>query len=98
NPHPWEGMADVAAVGDKVVLTYTVRGHYDEKTTPKTMRSTREGVAHAADFAQVPEEDRLFVELEYPHFHGDTLQFSARPTNGQGPKLVQYGAGLWGSG
>src|SRR5262249_48885100 len=28
NPHRWEGMADVAAVGDKVVFTYTVEGHY----------------------------------------------------------------------
>jgi hypothetical protein len=85
NPHPWEGMADVAAVGDQVVLTYTVRGHYDEKTSPKTMRSTREGVAFAADFAEVPEADRIFVELEFPHFHGDTLQFSARPAGAQPP-------------
>lgn len=98
NPHPWEGMADVAAVGDKVVLTYTVRGHYDEKTSPKTMRSTREGVAYAADFAGVPEEARVFVELVYPHFHGDTLQFSSRPADGSAPRLVHYAGGLWGDG
>lgn len=98
NPHPWEGMADVAAVGDRVVLTHTVRGHYDEKTTPKTMRSSREGVLHAADFAGIPEAARILVELEYPHFHGDTLQFSARPTDGQPPKLVLYAGGLWGPG
>src|SRR5690606_33625010 len=93
-----EGMADVAAVGDKVVLTYTVRGHYDEKTSPKTMRSTREGVAYAADFAGVPEEARIFVELVYPHFHGDTLQFSSRPADGSAPRLVHYAGGLWGDG
>ncbi len=98
NPHPWEGMADVAAVGDRVVLTYTVRGHYDEKTSPKTMRSTREGVAFAADFAGVPEEARIYVELVYPHFHGDTVHFSCRPTDGSAPRLVHFPGGLWGDG
>ncbi|HEU4735009.1 MAG TPA: hypothetical protein VFT22_44260, partial [Kofleriaceae bacterium] len=54
NPHRWEGMADVAAVGDQVVLTYAVPGHYDQGTTPKSSRSTRAGVAFAADFTGVP--------------------------------------------
>ena len=27
NPHRWEGMADIAAVGDRVVLTYAVPGN-----------------------------------------------------------------------
>jgi hypothetical protein len=38
NPHRWEGMADVATVGERVVLTYAVRGHYDQNTTPKSER------------------------------------------------------------
>lgn len=96
NPHPWEGMADVAAVGDRVVLTYTVKGHYDQNTSPKTMRSTREGVAYAADFAGVPEEARIYAELVYPHFHGDTVHFSARPADGSAPRLIHYPGGLWG--
>jgi hypothetical protein len=32
----------------------------------------------------------------YPHFHGDTVHFGARPTNGE-PVLVEYGGGLFGS-
>jgi len=39
NPHRWEGMADVAVVGDRVILTYAVPGHYDQDTTPKSSRS-----------------------------------------------------------
>ena len=50
NPHRWEGMADVAVVDDRVVLTYAVPGHYDRDTTPKSSRSSREGVTFAADF------------------------------------------------
>lgn len=96
NPHAWEGMADVAAVGDRVVLTYTIRGHYDQHTSPKTLRSTREGVAYAADFAGIPEEARIYAELVYPHFHGDTVHFSVRPPGGGAPKLVHYPGGLWG--
>ena len=57
NPHRWEGMADVAVVGDKVVLTYAVPGHYDHATAPKSSRSTRAGVAFAADFVEVPVRD-----------------------------------------
>jgi hypothetical protein len=94
NPHRWEGMADVAVVGDRVVLTYAVPGHYDHATTPKSERSTRAGVAFAADFAGVPEEARIYAELVYPHFHGDTVHFGARPTNGA-PVLVHYEGGLY---
>ncbi len=97
NPHRWEGMADITAVGEKVVLTYTVAGHYDQDTTPKTMRSSREGVQYAADFAGVSAGARIHAELIYPHFHGDTVQFSARPPRGA-PRLVQYPGGLWGPG
>lgn len=97
NPHPWEGMADVAVVGDKVVLTHTVAGHYDEGVGPKTSRSTRDGVAFAADHAGVPEAARIYVELVYPHFHGDTVHFGGRPTN-RGPVLIHYAGGLWGDG
>jgi hypothetical protein len=75
NPHRWEGMADVATVGDQVVLTYAVPGHYDAGTTPKSSRSTRAGMAFAADFAGVPEPARIYAELVYPHFHGDTVHF-----------------------
>jgi len=97
NPHRWEGMADVATVGDRVVLTYAVPGHYDAATSPKSSRSTHEGVAFAADFAGVPEDARIYAELVYPHFHGDTVHFGARPTNAP-PVLVHYAGGLWGDG
>lgn len=95
NPHRWEGMADVAVVGDRVVLTYAVPGHYDQGLARKSERSCREGVAFAADVAGVPEEARLYAELVYPHFHGDTVHFGARPTRGE-PVLVHYPGGLWG--
>jgi len=97
NPHRWEGMADVATVGDRVVLTYAVPGHYDHATTPKSSRSTRDGVAFAASFAGVPEDARIYAELVYPHFHGDTVHFGARPTNAP-PVLVHYAGGLYGEG
>ncbi|HEU0034659.1 MAG TPA: hypothetical protein VFQ53_28740 [Kofleriaceae bacterium] len=101
NPHRWEGMADVATVGDRVVLTYAVPGHYDHATTPKTERSSRAGVTFAADFIGVPSETahdaRIFAELVYPHFHGDTVHFGARPTTGE-PVLVHYAGGLYGDG
>jgi hypothetical protein len=97
NPHRWEGMADVATVGDKVVLTYAVPGHYDRDTSPKSSRSTREGVAFAADFAGVPEDARIYAELVYPHFHGDTVHFGARPKS-SAPVLVHYAGGLYGDG
>jgi hypothetical protein len=97
NPHRWEGMADVAVVGDLVILTYAVPGHYDRDVAPKSPRSSREGVAFAADHVGVPEEARLYVELVYPHFHGDTVHFTARPAHGE-PVLVHYAGGLWGDG
>lgn len=93
-PDRWEGMADVAAVGDRVVLTYAVPGHYDEGLSPKSKRSSREGVARAADVADIPEEARVYAELVYPHFHGDTVHFGARPASGE-PVLVHYADGLW---
>ena len=94
NPHRWEGMADVATVGERVVLTYAVPGHYDRETTPKSERSSRAGVAFAADFVGVPEDARIYVELVYPHFHGDTVHFGARPRNRE-PVLVHYAGGLF---
>jgi hypothetical protein len=104
NAHRWEGMADVAPVigetdpDGRVVLTYTVQGHYDEGVSAKTMRSSREGVERAAEFAGVPERARIYAELVYPHFHGDTVHFGARPpaTRGGGAKLVHYAGGLYG--
>jgi hypothetical protein len=96
-PHRWEGMADVAVVGDRVVLTYTVAGHYDHATAPKSSRSTRDGVAFAADLAGVPEDARIYAELVYPHFHGDTVQFGARPRTGPAV-LAHYPGGLYGDG
>jgi hypothetical protein len=104
NPARWEGMADVAPVigeGDsdgKVVFTYTVQGHYDEGVGPKTMRSSREGVERAAEFAGIAERARVYAELVYPHFHGDTVHFGVRPpaTRGGGAKLAHYGGGLYG--
>lgn len=97
NPHRWEGMADVATVGDRVVLTYAVPGHYDAGTSPKSERSTRAGVAFAADFTGVPDDARIYAELVYPHFHGDTVHFGARPSAGP-PVLVHYRGGLYGDG
>lgn len=97
NPHRWEGMADVATVGDRVVLTYAVPGHYDAATTPKSDRSSRAGVAFAADFTGVSDDARIYAELVYPHFHGDTVHFGARPTRGA-PALVHYRGGLYGDG
>ena len=97
NPHRWEGMADVAVVGERVVLTYAVPGHYDAGITPKSARSSREGVAFAADRAGVPEDARSYVELVYPHFHGDTVHFGVRPASGA-PKLAQFAGGLYGDG
>lgn len=97
NPHRWEGMADVAVVGNQVVLTYAVSGHYDADTGPKSPRSSREGAAFAADFIGVEEGARVYVELVYPHFHGDTVHFCARPKTGD-PVLVQFPGGLWGNG
>jgi hypothetical protein len=97
DPHRWEGMADVATVGDRVVLTYAVPGHYDQATTPKSERSSRAGVAFAADFIGVPENARVYAELVYPHFHGDTVHFGARTANGAAV-LVQYRGGLYGDG
>jgi len=96
-PARWEGMADVAVVGDKVVLTYTVAGHYDEGLPSKTPRSSREGVDFAADLAGVPAAARIHAELVYPHFHGDTVHFGARPTTGA-PVLVHFPGGLYGEG
>jgi len=95
NPHRWEGMADIAAVGEQVVLTYAVPGHYDHATTPKSSRSTRAGVSFAADFAGVAEQARIYAELVYPHFHGDTVHFAARG-RGRPPVLVHYRGGLYG--
>jgi hypothetical protein len=97
NPHRWEGMADVAVIDELVVLTYAVPGHYDEGIATKTERSSRAGVAFAADFAGVPEAARIYCELVYPHFHGDTVHFGARPIAGPGV-LVHYPGGLWGDG
>jgi hypothetical protein len=97
NPHRWEGMADVAVVGDHVVLTYAVPGHYDHGMSPKSSRSTRAGVAFAADFTEVPDTARIYAELVYPHFHGDTVHFGARPTASP-PVLVHYRGGLFGDG
>jgi hypothetical protein len=97
NPHRWEGMADIATVGDRVVLTFAVPGHYDRDTTPKSSRSTHACVAFAADHAGVPADARVFAELVYPHFHGDTVHFGARPTTGD-PVLVHYRGGLYGDG
>jgi hypothetical protein len=94
NPHRWEGMADVAAVGDRAVLTYTVEGHYDEGLAQKTMRSSRKGVETAAEFAEIDKAACVLAELVYPHFHGDTVHFCARPKTGS-PVLVHYKGGLW---
>ncbi|MBK9069697.1 MAG: hypothetical protein IPL79_01615 [Myxococcales bacterium] len=93
-PYRWEGMADVAVVGEHVVLTYAVPGHYDEGLQAKSPRSSLEGVTFAADAAGVPTSARIYAELVYPHFHGDTVHFGVRPRAGA-PKLAHYGGGLY---
>jgi hypothetical protein len=45
----------------------------------------------------VPEAARIYAELVYPHFHGDTVHFGARPAPG-GAVLVHYAGGLYGDG
>ena len=87
----------MAIVGEQVVLTYAVPGHYDEGLPEKSRRSSRAGVAFAADSVGVPEDARIYAELVYPHFHGDTVHFGARPANAR-PVLVHYPNGLWGEG
>jgi hypothetical protein len=97
NPHRWEGMADVAVVGDRVLLTYAVAGHYDQGMAPRSLRSSREGSDFVADRLGIAPAQRLHAELVYPHFHGDTVHFAARPPGGA-PVLVHYAGGLWGDG
>lgn len=97
NPHPWEGMADVAVVGDTVVLTHAVKGHYDQGLPDKTVRTSLAGATAAASYAEVPEAARIFAELVYPHFHGDTVHFGVRPRHGDA-MLAHYPGGLWGDG
>jgi hypothetical protein len=94
NPYRFEGMADVAVVGDRVVLTYAVPGRYDEGLPKKSERSSRAGVTFAADALGVPETARIYAELVYPHFHGDTVHFGARPKNRE-PVLAHYPGGLY---
>lgn len=93
NPHSWEGLADVAVVGDRVILTHAVPGRYDRGVAPQAQRSTREGSAFAADFHRVPEAQRIHVELVYPHFHGDTAHFCARAEGGR-PILFRHRGAL----
>src|SRR5690606_22795824 len=45
----------------------------------------------------VPEAARIYAELVYPHFHGDTVHFGARPT-ARPPVLVHYPRGLYAGG
>ncbi len=97
NPHRWEGMADVTVIGDKVIFTYAVAGHYDQGMPPRSLRSSREGSEFVADRLGIPAAARLHAELVYPHFHGDTVHFAARPPAGD-PTLVHFAGGLWGDG
>jgi hypothetical protein len=94
---PWEGMADVTAVDDTVIFTHAVAGHYDQDTVPQAQRSTLEGAVFAADCVGIGDDARLFVELVHPHFHGDTVHFTARRADGT-HCLVHYPGGLWGDG
>jgi hypothetical protein len=94
NPHRWEGLADVAPVGDRALFTYTVAGHYDAEVGPKTLRSSFEGARAAADFAELGEEQRIYAELVYPHFHGDTAHVALRSPQG-GELLAAYPPALF---
>jgi N-dimethylarginine dimethylaminohydrolase len=92
NPHHWEGMADVVACGDRLLLTYTVAGHYDAGLKPKTLRSSLEGAHYAKEFSRLDPQQCVFAELVYPHFHGDTVQFTL--CTSEGPYLMFYPQGL----
>ena len=92
NPHRWEGMADVVACQGHALLTYTVRGHYDAGISAKSLRSSREGARYASEFAGLRPEEAVFAELVYPHFHGDTVHFALRTSEGQ--VLMSYPDGL----
>src|SRR5687768_16866097 len=96
NPNRWEGMADVVPIKESVLLTFTVRGRYAGETDSgdKVLRSSKKGLKYAADFVGVPESKRIYAELVYPHFHGDTVHFLARPPEGD-PKLIQFAGGLF---
>jgi hypothetical protein len=96
NPNRWEGMADVVPIKERVLLTFTVRGHYagDMDSGDKVLRSSKKGLKYAADFVGVPESKRIYAELVYPHFHGDTVHFVVRPPEGD-PRLIQYSGGLF---
>ncbi len=94
NPHRWEGMADVAVIGDRVVLTHTSAGRYSPGPDQKTLRSTRAGGELAADALGIPPSARIRADLVYPCFHGDTVHFAARRRD-RPPVLVQYPDGLW---
>ncbi|MCB9667103.1 MAG: hypothetical protein H6715_03165 [Myxococcales bacterium] len=93
NPYRWEGMADVVVCGERAILTYTVRGHYDKGVPQKTLRSSLEGANYAKEFAHLGPEACVFAELVYPHFHGDTVQFTLRTSDG--PFLMAYPEGLF---
>ena len=81
NPHRWEGMADVAAVGDRVVLTYAVPGHYDARHHAEELAQLARGRrVRRRSSPACPTDARIYAELVYPHFHGDTVHFGARPT------------------
>lgn len=93
NPHRWEGMADVVLLPELALLTHTVPGRYDEHLSKKTPRSSRAGVARAAEFGGVPAAAQCFLELRYPHFHGDTVHFALR--HASGAVLAHYPGGLY---
>ncbi len=93
NPYTWEGLADIAVLGNHALLTYMIKGHYDENVSEKSMRSCYEGLIFAADFAGLEPHERLFAELIYPHFHGDTVHFTIKTQTGD--YIVQYPQGLW---
>jgi hypothetical protein len=95
NEHRWEGLADVTVIDERAVLTHTVPGHYDVGLATKTLRSSLRGVQRAADFAGLHADQCLYAELVYPHFHGDTVHFTARTRRSQ-PVLFHYPAGLYG--
>jgi N-dimethylarginine dimethylaminohydrolase len=93
NPHRWEGLADVAVIGDRAILTYTVRGRYDRGLTEQVLRSSRAGVEFAADHVKLMRSKRIYAELVHPHFHGDTVQFTVRAAGGR-HVLHQFAGGL----
>jgi hypothetical protein len=93
NPHAGRRSGRATAAS----AWFYLRGAWSPRSRHSRRRRRRATASFAADFVGVPDDARVYVELVYPHFHGDTVHFGARPTN-RGPVLVHYSGGLFDDG